>query len=124
MSSIDPAELSVLIVDDGDIRAVIADALRTAGYQVETAANGAEAMTILRTRLPRLILLDLSMPVMSGTEFRQAQMENLELAAIPTIVMTGRPNPGAELAGLSVRGCLAKPIQLPELLRLVEHYCA
>jgi CheY-like chemotaxis protein len=119
-----PPQLSVLIVDDDDIRAVIADALRTAGYQVATAANGAEALSILKTKVPRLILLDLSMPVMNGTEFRQAQMESLELASIPTIVMTARINPGAQVAGLAVRGCLTKPIELPELMRLVEHYCS
>jgi CheY-like chemotaxis protein len=124
MAQTKPAELSVLVVDDEEIGSIVANALEAEGYQVATAANGAEALAILRTRLPRLILLDLSMPVMGGKEFRHAQMESLELAAIPTIVMTAHLNPGVEVAGLSVRACLTKPIQLPELLRLVAHYCS
>jgi CheY-like chemotaxis protein len=82
------------------------------------------ALDILKTRPPRLILLDLTMPVMGGTEFRKVQLEDLELAAIPTVVMTARRDPGTQVSGLSVRACLAKPLQLDELLRIVAHYCS
>jgi CheY-like chemotaxis protein len=98
--------------------------LEIEGYSVATAANGVAALEILRTQTPRLILLDLTMPVMGGVEFRHVQMDNLELAAIPTVVLTARSNPGNQVGKLSVRGCLAKPIRLEELLRIVAHYCS
>lgn len=120
-----PDDLAVLVVDDDfDIRSTIEDVLKGEGYSVATAADGVAALDVLRSRAPRLILLDLTMPNMGGLEFRQHQMENLDLAAIPTVVMTARRDPGTQVAGLSVRGCLAKPIQLDELLRIVAHYCA
>jgi CheY-like chemotaxis protein len=118
------SDLSVLVVDDDvDVRTVIAEALEGQGYSVATASDGAAALAILRTRAPRLILLDLTMPVMDGVEFRDAQMDDLDLSAIPTVVITGRPEAG-QLGGLFVRGCLGKPLELGELLRLVAHYCA
>jgi CheY-like chemotaxis protein len=124
-STKEASELSVLVVDDDpDIREIVADVLAIEGYSVATAANGVAALEILRTRRPRLILLDLTMPVMGGVEFRHVQMENLELAAIPTVVLTARSNPGNQVGKLSVRGCLAKPIRLDELLRIVAHYCS
>ena len=116
--------LSVLVVDDDvDIRSTLEEVLRGEGYSVATAGDGVAALDVIRTSPPRLILLDLNMPVMGGTEFRLVQMEDLDLAAIPTVVMTARPDPGMQVAGLSVRGCLAKPIHLDDLLRIVAHYC-
>lgn len=115
----------VLVVDDDlDIRTVIEDVLVGEGYSVVTAANGAAALDILRVRRPRLILLDLTMPVMGGAEFRRVQLEDLDLAAVPTVVMTARRDPGMQVSGLAVRACLAKPIQLDDLLRIVAHYCS
>jgi CheY-like chemotaxis protein len=116
--------VSVLVVDDDlDIRTVIGEVLEGEGYSVATAADGAAALDILRTRTPRLILLDLTMPNMDGAAFRQAQLKDLELAAIPTVVMTARTDPRAQVGRLFVRGCLSKPIQLRDLLRIVVHYC-
>jgi CheY-like chemotaxis protein len=115
----------VLVVDDDlDIRSIIEDVLVGEGYSVVTAANGATALDILKARPPRLILLDLTMPVMGGAEFRRIQLEDLDLASVPTVVMTARRDPGLHVSGLSVRACLPKPIQLDELLRIVAHYCA
>jgi CheY-like chemotaxis protein len=63
------------------------------------------------------------MPVMDGASFREAQMNDESLAAIPTIVMSARSDPGKEAGPLLVRACLSKPIELDELLALVAHYC-
>jgi CheY-like chemotaxis protein len=121
----DPGDPYVLVVDDDpDIRSVIKDVLVGEGYSVVTAPNGAAALDILKASSPRLILLDLTMPIMGGAEFRRIQLEDLDLAAVPTVVMTARRDPGIQVSGLSVRACLAKPIQLDDLLRIVAHYCS
>jgi CheY-like chemotaxis protein len=112
-----------VIDDDLDTRMVLEEVLRSEGYTVLTAPNGAEALELLRARAPRLILLDLTMPVMGGAEFRRVQVEDLELAAIPTLVMTARSDPKTQIDGLSVRGYLSKPLALDELLRVVALYC-
>ena len=119
-----PHDLSVLVIDDDfDTRMIIEDVLKSEGYTVVTAPNGAEALELLRARVPRLILLDLTMPVMGGAEFRRAQLEDLNIASIPTYVMTARSDPGPQVGGLSVRGVSTKPVALDELLKVVAHYC-
>jgi len=116
--------IAVLIIDDDrDIRDAIQELLEAEGYAVCTAENGAVALQQLRHVRPQLILLDLMMPVMDGASFREAQMNDDSLAAIPTIVMSARSDPGREAGPLLVRACLSKPIELDELLALVAHYC-
>jgi|HubBroStandDraft_1064217.scaffolds.fasta_scaffold00824_4 two-component system, chemotaxis family, chemotaxis protein CheY len=116
--------VAVLIVDDDkDIRDTIQELLEYEGYSVATAENGAAALDRLRHVHPQLILLDLAMPVMDGISFREEQMNSDSLAAIPTIVMSARPDPGKDAGPLLVRGCLGKPLDLEELLTLVAHYC-
>ena len=65
----------VLVVDDDDddtIRNLIAEVLDSAGFQVESAADGQAALVIARSRCPDVIVLDLMMPVMDGwTDARQ-----------------------------------------------------
>jgi len=61
---------TVLIVDDDvELRSVLAEALSDAGYEVETAENGATGLEKAISVQPNLILLDLVMPVMDGWEF-------------------------------------------------------
>ena len=65
---------------------------------------------------PELILLDLSMPGMSGQEFRRAQLDDARLALIPVVVLSaddGDPIP-------DVAGWLRKPVDLHELLAAVS----
>src|SRR5580658_4426226 len=101
--------VAVLIVDDDrDIRETIREVLEVEGYTVETAENGAAALAKLRHVRPRLILLDLTMPVMDGASFREMQLSDESLAAIPTIVLTARNNPGKDAGPLLVRACLPK----------------
>jgi CheY-like chemotaxis protein len=60
---------------------------------------------------------------MDGASFRDRQLSDETLASIPTIVMTARADAGVAAAPLLARACLAKPIELEELLALVGHYC-
>lgn len=74
------ARYSVLVVDDESVlRDVCEIVLSSAGYQVHTATNGAEALTLLNKAKPDVILLDLFMPVMSGEEF----LKNFDHTLLP-----------------------------------------
>jgi CheY-like chemotaxis protein len=110
----------ILVVDDDrGIRETLGDVLRDEGHQVLLARDGVEALKLLRDgRLPRLILLDLSMPGMSGEEFLRFQRADDALAAIAVVVLSADPSVGSSLTGVS--GWLKKPVDLHELLEMVE----
>ena len=84
------AQNSVLVVDDdADLRDSLADLLREEGYAVTLAANGREALDLLpRLKRPCGVLLDIAMPVMTGTEFYEAMRADPALADIPVAIFT------------------------------------
>jgi CheY-like chemotaxis protein len=118
--------MSLLIVDDdGNIRDLLTFFLRHKGYAADAVANGREALTWLRqsAELPKLILLDLMMPVMSGAEFRSVQQQDPALAAIPVAVISAAENLRDKAPELDADVYLAKPIDFEALLKAVEQYC-
>jgi len=80
---------SLLVVDDDDFyRDSIANLLRQAGHQVETAPNGEHALTIMRNRPPDLLLLDMVMPGMDGLAVIEAMRIDPALAPVPIMLVT------------------------------------
>jgi DNA-binding response OmpR family regulator len=81
----------VLVADDEeDIRALVAFRLERAGYEVITAADGEEALTLATTRLPDLVVLDMMMPKATGLEVTRSLREQDETKDIPVILLTAR----------------------------------
>lgn len=84
-------------------------------YQITEAKNGEEALTILRSgdRLPDIILLDLNMPRMSGTEFLKILKEDEQLKYLPTIVLTTSKNRTdlLECYRIGIAGYIIKPLK-------------
>ena len=84
-------------------------------YQIIEAKNGEEALTILRSgdRLPDIILLDLNMPRMNGTEFLKILKEDEQLKYLPTIVLTTSENRTdlLECYRIGVAGYIIKPLK-------------
>jgi len=114
----------VLIVDDdSDIREALGDALGQAGYSVLTASNGLEAMELLKTAKPLVILLDLYMPTMDGVAFRVEQLKDPLLATIPTVAVSAVTDMDARIRDLCFDAALAKPVELDVLLRTVARCC-
>jgi two-component system response regulator CpxR len=110
-------DASVLVVDDDqDIRDTVAAALETEGYRVRCAANGAQALALMHGYKPEAIVLDLSMPIMSGWELLDAVHELRELREIPVVVLSAMRAP----AGVEH---LDKPVSLEELLETLERMC-
>jgi CheY-like chemotaxis protein len=115
---------SILVVDDDtEIQLTLREVLEEEGFAVEVAGNGAEALERLRVFSPSLILLDLMMPVMSGAKFRELQLAQASLAAIPTVLITADSRAHDVARDLGVTELIPKPIGLSELLEVVRHYC-
>jgi two-component system, chemotaxis family, chemotaxis protein CheY len=114
-------EQRILLVEDEDtIGQVVVDALLLEGYDVRRARNGREAMEILRGWLPRLILLDLMMPVMDGWAFRAAQRQLGGAAAdVPVIVLSGAREARARADELGAVEALSKPFDLHQVIEVV-----
>ena len=116
----DDAEPQILVVDDDyDIRSVVDDLLTGEGYRVKTAGNGRQALEILATWRPAVILLDLSMPDMNGWTFLAHQQADPALAQIPVIVMSAHYNLGAANSLESATAVVAKPFDVERLLDLI-----
>jgi two-component system chemotaxis response regulator CheY len=80
-----------LVVDDSMlIRYTVCRFLEERGFTVESATNGVEALQILHRVRPDLIVTDMQMPKMSGSELITALKKNPETAGIPVIIVAGR----------------------------------
>lgn len=80
-----------LVVDDSMlIRYTVCRFLEERGYAVEAATNGVEALQILERLRPVLIVTDMQMPKMSGSELITALKKDPETASIPIIIVAGR----------------------------------
>ena len=115
---------SILVVeDDTDMREILEELLAAEGFSVVSARNGREGLDRLRAGFrPSVSLLDLTMPVMDGWEFRARQTADPFLRSIPTIVTTAMPESRVgPLAGASV---LRKPLDLDSLIGLIRSHIA
>jgi CheY-like chemotaxis protein len=115
----------LLIEDDGDLREALSQILRDEGYEVVGAAHGREALDKLRGgQRPCVILLDLTMPVMNGWQFRAEQREDPVLSRIPVIVISAGHDLPAQLTVLGLEEYVRKPIRLETLLDSLARHCA
>lgn len=90
---------SILIVDDSPfISKVLVDILQDE-YEVMSAANGVEALSIAKEKKPELILLDVEMPDMDGFEVLKRLKKDDDMARIPVIFLTGMVSPKYEEKG-------------------------
>jgi CheY-like chemotaxis protein len=116
-----PRKVSALVIDDDpDARELLATIAMKVGYTIATAQNGRDALELLRTISPGVIFVDLSMPIMNGAEFRQAQRRNREWLSIPTVVMTGTSE--EPLLDLAIEQTLRKPVRASELLAIIARH--
>ncbi len=114
------ADRLVLVVDDDpDILQTLALCLSTEGYRVLMAANGQEALDLLKKERPACILLDLMMPVMDGWQF-VAALEERGLRNAPLLILSADRAVQGHAAKLRADAFLAKPFDLDELLGKVH----
>src|SRR5689334_9510556 len=116
-----PGAARVLVVDDSDTaREIVARMLRRDGHVVLQAANGREALRLMRMSRADLVLTDLFMPDMDGIELLRALAA--EAPDLPVIVLSGADvsGPGSLLGAATMLGAaaaLSKPVA-PETLRM------
>ncbi len=122
MATAQPAHIGALVVDDDeDSRMMLAEIIERAGYTVATVGDGRQALEVLQSIRPEVILLDVCMPEMDGPTFRQVQRRNRAWLSIPTIVMTGAAE--EPMLDLAVEETLRKPVQMKDVLAIVQRHC-
>jgi CheY-like chemotaxis protein len=113
---------SVLIVeDDAATRDALSIILEDEGFRVRTAANGREAIDLLHSSYrPKVILLDLMMPVMDGWQFRAAQKLTPSLESIPVVVLSADGNIRQKASAIGAACYLQKPVEINDLLEALQ----
>jgi adenylate cyclase len=113
----------ILVVDDVPVNVkLLADLLTVKGYDVVTAANGAEALARIEKDRPGLVLLDVMMPGMSGYDVCRKIRENPATAVLPVVMVTALDPTQERVKGIEAGAddFLTKPINQPELLARVK----
>jgi len=117
---VQPQQKRVLVVDDeSTLRDLVAEALREAGFETETAANGVEALTRMQRWLPDVIVLDLMMPRLDGTGFTELMRLNPRFAAVPVLLVTAAYGAAQAADQTGVQALLTKPFELDTLVDAV-----
>lgn len=113
----------VLVVDDEpDLVELVSYNLSQQGYEVLHESNGFDAIRAASQQVPDLIILDVMMPEIPGTEVARRLRANPSTAGIPILMLTARASEGDQLAGLSVGAddYVVKPFSMRVLLARVE----
>jgi CheY-like chemotaxis protein len=118
------ASRPILIVeDDRGLSTMLTLALEDARYTVTIAENGADALERLKAIRPRLILLDLRMPIMDGPAFLHEIYEHSPLTEPlpPIIIMTAYGDIDPEVSKLGLPSII-KPMKIDMLLQMIQQY--
>jgi len=109
----------LIIEDDSNIRELLRLYLTQEGYKIETAQDGLEGLRAFKAREPDLILLDLMMPVMDGT---QVIKEVRAVSKVPVIMLTAKGETFDKVAGLDLGAddYVTKPFETRELIARIR----
>jgi CheY-like chemotaxis protein len=112
--------IKILCVEDNDDSLfVLHRRLSQAGFEVKVATNGKEAVEWAQTLLPDLIVMDLNLPKLDGTEATRRLKSQPETKHIPIVVMTSHYDEKHRANALAA-GCDAYETKPPDFPRLVE----
>ena len=109
----------LIVEDDPEVREGMTILLEESGYRIEAVGNGKEALDVMQTRLPCLVLLDLMMPVMTGWALHAAMRADERLKRIPICVVSAVTSH----APTDAECVLEKPVQVPKLLEAIASFC-
>jgi len=114
---------TVLVVDDDDFqRSLIGRILDAAGYRLQFAASGLEALNLMRKSRPDLVLMDVQMPGMDGVEATRRLKGAPHTAAIPILMITGRSELDTVRESLKAgaAGFVVKPFERETLIEKIR----
>jgi CheY-like chemotaxis protein len=119
--SIGPQFLILVVDDAADNVAMLSLALQQQGYQVVTAGNGEDAITVAEQTHPNLILMDINLPTLDGLGATRRIRENETLRTVPVIAVTAFSTEGFQRAAYDagISGYLTKPIDLDRMNQLI-----
>ena len=112
-----PAKI-LIVDDDPDLVELLRQALTSAGYQAETAADGSEALSKAQRSPPDLMVLDVLLPEVDGYSICETLRRDPATASIPIIIITVLPGEFPRLAGMEAGAdaYVNKPFHVEELL--------
>jgi len=110
------AKRILIVEDDADLRRLFRMALSVAGYDVEEAGDGVEALQLVENRPPDLVVLDLMLRALDGISVQQELAARAITAHIPIVIVTGS---SLELTRPNVACVLRKPVMPDELVKTV-----
>jgi DNA-binding response OmpR family regulator len=117
---------SILVVDDAEnTRGILTYLLKNKGYSVRAATNGEDALRLIESAAPDLVVLDAMMPRLSGYEVCARVKAEERTRAIPVILLTAQPHEAGETVTrwkpeLRPNEVMAKPFKIQELLARIE----
>ncbi|TCO78545.1 response regulator [Chromatocurvus halotolerans] len=115
----------ILLVEDNELgRDMLSRRLDRAGFDVVTAADGEQALQIMRERQPALVLMDMSLPVMDGWTACRSARADPRMRQIPIIALTAHAMANNRQSALAA-GCddfATKPVDFPQLLAKIRTY--
>jgi CheY-like chemotaxis protein len=106
----------LIVEDDADLRRLFRMTLSVAGYDVDEAGDGIEALQIIENRPPDLVVLDLVLRALDGISVGQELAARSVTRHIPIVVVTGST---MDIDTLDVACVLRKPVMPDELVRTV-----
>ncbi len=119
----EPRPKKILVIDDEpDVTDLVAYHLRAKGYQVQTVTNSSSSIGVARSLLPDLVILDIMMPELNGTQICRILRADPKLKSVPIIFLTARAEEGDRVSGFEV-GCddyVCKPFSIKELILRVQ----
>jgi CheY-like chemotaxis protein len=121
MSATDARHTTVLLIeDDSWIRSLLSELLPAEGYSIEEATNGVAGVRLAKERQPDVVILDLAMPEMSGTDvLRELKSDGLT-ADIPIIIVSSNTNCLQSGDAHRAAAVMQKPFDVDELIAHVE----
>jgi CheY-like chemotaxis protein len=112
------AKRILVVEDDADLRRLFRTALSIAGYEVDDAADGIEALRIIESRVPDLVVLDLMLRALDGRSVQQELAAHAITRDIPIVIVTGS---SLDISGVNVSCVLRKPVMPDQLVETVRH---
>jgi DNA-binding response OmpR family regulator len=111
----------VLVVeDDDDERRLVEDLLISEGFDVITAAIGAEALRMMKRMTPDLMVLDLLLPWVNGVEVLSTMRQNPLLTRVPVLVTTGSSTQEGDIAAFAPLVVLRKPLETESVIKTIH----
>jgi len=117
-STVQNASIRIVVADDeAHIRLVVGGKFRSEGFTVVEARDGEEALELVRSQMPSLLVTDLQMPYMNGLELCTQLAADLRTASVPALLLTARGHilEADRLSATIIKKVMSKPFSVKSL---------